>query len=1030
MLYRLKLLSFIFTVAMCAYVVGCTQSPSSQQLSAETDSTAALAEVFLHPALGNFAPRDVRTTITAAATDTTSLTTQAVEFLRTQPDLLPYQGGEADSFSWAQLRIKTTAATATQSASADQVHHVTLQQTFANIPVFGGEVSVHFTQTQLLSVNGRILQRAPVMGVAPSITRDVAFRNAQRAASIPNAASGQAPKLYWVTPASLVEGKAQGVYLAYMITVNSQSALTEPAVVFIDAHNGKLLWKYRAHTHFAREVRDFNNKKENPTTCFTEGDDADSPALATDCKGAVDSAKAFYDYFNTEHGRQSYNGIDGALQVDVRYGTTINAFWDNETKRAVLSEGNATLDVVAHEFTHGMTYAESGLIYDGQPGALNESLSDIFAVMVDSDDWDIGDGSAFNVIRSFATPNTYAQPQTTNDRLFFCGNEDNQGVHTNSGVPNHTIYLIAQQLGRQLTAKVVYKAATEYLSSGSKFIQFAQALQSACGDLHGETSEQCVVVRQAIETTLLSANFDPCKYTKDSYEADDKREDAKPIRTDNVGQHHTFHEANDNDWVKFTGHRCFAYTVRTEPELGTSDELDTAMELYDSPGNKVLEDTDSTRFSTLAYQPQVDALVYVRIHEPEGRVAPSSIYQLRVTATPIAGDNCPPPPSVDPDAYEGDNTFDQAKDWTSPHDVRNFHQANDEDWIRVQLIASRAYRFTAVPDNNPHQSIHFELYDGGGASLLGSNDGQPGAEVLLERRVYEDQALLLRVRPAGEMGFAYRILVDSQEIQPASDPDEYEGDDSMNSAKMLSAGAEQFRSSHILEDEDWILLDTKLGSFSIVAEPIAGSPAKMRIDFFGGGNLGLVQLGRAEQDENGGARTTFELTRDVPIYARVKQRSINAYGQDYQYRVTFSEAQPAGDAYEPDDTYTQAHKLPLEEAQIHGFHLSTDRDWVALDVIPGSWYILETTVPSGSETMLVADLFRKEGESENLVVHPYRNREITPTAGSRVWFQALSAVVYASVAPLGGSFFLEPRTQLYSIRIKRNDVFLPLILSR
>ena len=41
-----------------------------------------------------------------------------------------------------------------------------------------------------------------------------------------------------------------------------------------------------------------------------------------------------------------------------------------------------SLDVIGHELTHGVTEDEAGLEYQGQSGALNESLSDVFGSLV------------------------------------------------------------------------------------------------------------------------------------------------------------------------------------------------------------------------------------------------------------------------------------------------------------------------------------------------------------------------------------------------------------------------------------------------------------------------------------------------------------------------------------------------------------------------------------------------------------------------------------------------------------------------
>lgn len=116
-------------------------------------------------------------------------------------------------------------------------------------------------------------------------------------------------------------------------------------------------------------------------------------------------------------------------------------------------------DVVAHELTHGITQYTAGLAYQGQSGALNESMSDVFGVVVrqwyqqqtnpaapQTDpakaNWLVGDGllRAGGALRSMAAPGT-AFPDDPQPALM----KDYQygGVHINSGIPNHAFYLAA-----------------------------------------------------------------------------------------------------------------------------------------------------------------------------------------------------------------------------------------------------------------------------------------------------------------------------------------------------------------------------------------------------------------------------------------------------------------------------------------------------------------------------------------------------------------------------------------------------------
>lgn len=100
---------------------------------------------------------------------------------------------------------------------------------------------------------------------------------------------------------------------------------------------------------------------------------------------------------------------------------------------------------MAHELTHGVTLNNSNLVYQGESGAINEALSDIYAMAVENHlgslDWLIGDD--FGTFRNLSNPNAFGQPDTYHGFNWEFGNTDNGGVHTNSGVINYWFYLLA-----------------------------------------------------------------------------------------------------------------------------------------------------------------------------------------------------------------------------------------------------------------------------------------------------------------------------------------------------------------------------------------------------------------------------------------------------------------------------------------------------------------------------------------------------------------------------------------------------------
>lgn len=110
----------------------------------------------------------------------------------------------------------------------------------------------------------------------------------------------------------------------------------------------------------------------------------------------------------------------------------------------------ASLDVVAHELLHGLTESTARLEYRFQSGALNESYSDIYGVIVSniseadlgSWNWQIGEDLTETglPLRDMSDPAAFGQPAHMNDYLNLNEDEDNGGVHINSGIHNRAAF--------------------------------------------------------------------------------------------------------------------------------------------------------------------------------------------------------------------------------------------------------------------------------------------------------------------------------------------------------------------------------------------------------------------------------------------------------------------------------------------------------------------------------------------------------------------------------------------------------------
>jgi Zn-dependent metalloprotease len=226
---------------------------------------------------------------------------------------------------------------------------------------------------------------------------------------------------------------------------------------------------------------------------------------------AVDAhfyAGVVYDYYKKVHNRNAIDGAGSAMLSAAHFGSAYdNAFWDGESMSygdggQLFKPLSAGLDVCAHEFTHGVTQSTSNLDYQGQSGALNEAVSDIFGVFIehslkpsDTNNWLMGEAIAKgDTLRDFKNPANGQQPD--NMQRYVNTQQDNGGVHINSGIVNNADYLLtmggknptsgvgpAFGIGWEKSEQLWYRVNTKYLTTSSRFSNAAQATMQAAKDL-------------------------------------------------------------------------------------------------------------------------------------------------------------------------------------------------------------------------------------------------------------------------------------------------------------------------------------------------------------------------------------------------------------------------------------------------------------------------------------------------------------------------------------------------------------------
>lgn len=262
----------------------------------------------------------------------------------------------------------------------------------------------------------------------------------------------------------------------------------------------------------------------------------------------MDGLKTTYDFYRTVFKKNSIDNqglqLEASIHYSLRWG---NAMWEPRSRQMIFGDGDGnsrfgrfagffkhgsmvnSLDVIAHELTHGVIQHTANLVYQGQSGALNESIADVFGCMVmqwknyptvEAADWLMGaniiyenseslDGArrTATCLRSLKDPsaatNMSPQPGHMKHQLYYKGGTawDHGGVHRNSGVPNFAFYKIAMALGGHSWERAVqiwYDTITDgRIHSNTQFEEFAKVTIDVAKQLYGNDRSVAEVVEKS-----------------------------------------------------------------------------------------------------------------------------------------------------------------------------------------------------------------------------------------------------------------------------------------------------------------------------------------------------------------------------------------------------------------------------------------------------------------------------------------------------------------------------------------------------
>ncbi|MEU1372889.1 M4 family metallopeptidase [Streptomyces triculaminicus] len=462
---------------------------------------------------------------------------------------------KADTAKTLGLGAKEQLVVRDVSRDVNGTVHTRYERTYDGLPVLGGDLVVDATKGgQVKTVAKASKARMALSTTSPSFAATTAEKDAVKAARAQGSKADKADR----APRKVVWAANGTPVLAYETVVGGlqHDGTPNELHVITDAKSGKKLFEFQGvkqgtgNSQYSGQVtigtapsytmtdnsrgghKTYNlNKGTSGTgTLFTDSDDVWGNGTTSDpATAGVDAhygAQLTWDYYKNVHGRSGIKGDGKGAYSRVHYGNSyVNAFWSDSCFCMTYGDGQnnakplTSIDVAAHEMTHGVTSATANLTYSGESGGLNEATSDIFAAAVEfwannpSDPGDYLVGEKID-IRGNGSPLRYMDKpskdgQSKDSWYSGLGGID---VHYSSGPANHWFYLASEGsgpktvngvkydsptadgqpvtgIGRDNAAKIWFKALTQRMQSNTNYAGARDATLWAAGELFGVGSE-------------------------------------------------------------------------------------------------------------------------------------------------------------------------------------------------------------------------------------------------------------------------------------------------------------------------------------------------------------------------------------------------------------------------------------------------------------------------------------------------------------------------------------------------------------
>jgi Zn-dependent metalloprotease len=456
---------------------------------------------------------------------------------------------------------------------ANGTQHVRYDRTFKGLRVLGGDLIVEKTKAGTTTdVRYNASGKVAVASTTPAVSETTAESSgAKRAGYAPRSKDGElvvwagegSPRLAWdvvtegvkpdQTPSRLhtvVDARSGGVITSWDEVVNGTGNSMYSGTVTLNTIASGSSWLLKdSHGNYTTDLNG-STSATAPGTQFTDADNTWGNGAASDRQTAgVDAeygAEKTYDYYNNVLGRAGIWNTGAGARSRVHYGNAyVNAFWDGTQMTYGDGSGNThpltSIDVAAHEMSHGVTENTAGLNYSGDAGGLNEATSDIFGTAVEwyanspADPGDYLIGEKIN-INGNGTPLRYMDKPSKDGASPDCWstNTKNLDPHYSSGALNHWFFMASEGsgartvngvaynspvcggaaavtgAGRSNIEKVWYRTLSTKLTSGSTYASARNGAIASAKELYGATSQTCKSVEAAFTAIAVPAGTETC----------------------------------------------------------------------------------------------------------------------------------------------------------------------------------------------------------------------------------------------------------------------------------------------------------------------------------------------------------------------------------------------------------------------------------------------------------------------------------------------------------------------------------------